>query len=62
MAPEKKEALLVTDRTAFQYPKIVLGEHEIEWEKNIKYLGMQLDQKLSFGAQTRRKMADEMAW
>ena len=30
MAPEKTEALLVTDRRYFQYPKIVLGEHEIE--------------------------------
>ena len=27
MAPEKTEALLVTDRRSFQYPKIVLGEH-----------------------------------
>ena len=30
MAPEKTEALLVTDRRSFQYPRIVLGEHEIE--------------------------------
>ena len=49
MAPEKTEALLVTDRRSFQYPKIVLGEHEIEWRKSIKYLGVQLDQRLSFG-------------
>ena len=27
MAPEKTEALLITDRRSFQYPKIVLGEH-----------------------------------
>ena len=27
MVPEKTEALLVTDRRSFQYPKIVLGEH-----------------------------------
>ena len=34
MAPEKTEALLVTDRRSLQYPRIVLGEHEIEctWE------------------------------
>ena len=49
MAPEKTEALLVTDRRSFQYPKIALGEHEIEWKKSIKYLGVQLDQRLSFG-------------
>ena len=30
MAPEKTEALLVTDRRSFKYPKIVLGEHEIK--------------------------------
>ena len=40
MAPEKTKALLVTDRRFFQYPKIVLGEHEIEGKKSIKYLGV----------------------
>ena len=49
MDPEKTEALLVTDRRSFQYPKIVFGEHEIEWKKSIKYLGVQLDRRLSFG-------------
>ena len=49
MATEKTEALLVTDRRSFQYPRIVLGEHEIEWKKSTKYLGVQLDRRLSFG-------------
>ena len=49
MAPEKTEALLVTERRSFQYPRIVLGEHEVQWKKSIKYLGVQLDQRLSFG-------------
>ena len=49
MAPEKTEALMVTDRRPFQYPKIVHGEHEIKWKKSIKYLGVQLDRRLSFG-------------
>ena len=49
MAPERTEALLVMDRRSFQYLKIVLGEHEIEWKKSIKYLDVQLDQRLSFG-------------
>ena len=40
---ENTEALLVTDRRSFKYPKIVLGEHEVEWKKSIKYLGVQLD-------------------
>ena len=39
MANEKIEALLVMDRRSFQYPKIVLGEHEVEWKTSIKYLG-----------------------
>ena len=49
IAPEKTEASLVTDRRSFQYPKIALGEHEIEWKKSIKYLGVQLGRRLSFG-------------
>ena len=49
MAPEQTEALLVTDRRSFKYPRIVLGEHEIKWKKSIKYLGRQLNRRLSFG-------------
>ena len=41
--------MLVTDRRSFKYPRIVLGEHEVEWKKSIKYLGVQLDRRLSFG-------------
>ena len=47
-ASEKTEALLFTDRRSFKYPRIVLGEHEIEGKKSIKYLGVQLDRRLSF--------------
>ena len=53
MAPEKTETLLVTDRRSFQYPRIVLGEHEVEWRTSIKYLGVQLDRRLSFGEHLR---------
>ena len=49
MAPEKTEALLVTDRRSSQYPKIPLGEHEVVWKKSITYVGVHLDRKLSFG-------------
>ena len=49
MAPKKTEALLVTDKISFQYPKIVLGDHEFEWKKSIKYLVVQLDRRLNFG-------------
>ena len=41
--------MLVTDRRSFQYPKIALGGHEIEWKKSIKYLEVQLDRRLRFG-------------
>ena len=49
MAPKNTETLLVTDRRSCKYPKILLGEHEIEWKKSIKYVGVQLDRRLSFG-------------
>ena len=48
-AAEKTEALLVTDRRSFKSPRIVLGQNEIKCQKTIKYLGVQLDQRLSFG-------------
>ena len=48
MAPEKTEAFLVTDRRSFQYSRIVLGKHEVEWKTSIKYLGVQLDRRPSF--------------
>ena len=38
MAPEKTEALLVTDRRSFQYPNIVLRDHEVEWKKSTEVL------------------------
>ena len=49
MAPEKTEALLATDRRSFQFPRIVLGEHEVDWKTSIKYLGVQLDRRHRFG-------------
>ena len=57
MATEKTEALLVTDRRSFKYPTIVLGEHEIEWKKSIKYLGVKLDRRLSFGEHLQSRLS-----
>ena len=48
MAPDKTEALFVTDRRSFQYPRIILEKHKVKWKTSIKYLGVHLDQKLSF--------------
>ena len=53
MTPENTEALLVTGRRSFQYPRIALGEHEVEWKTSIKYLGVQLDHRFSFGEHLR---------
>ena len=36
-------------RRSFQYPRIALGEHEVEWKTSINYLAVQLDRRLSFG-------------
>ena len=36
-------------RRPFRYPRIVLGEHEVDWKKSIKYLAVQLDRRLRFG-------------
>ena len=49
MAPEKTKALLVSYRRSFQYPKIVHEKDEVVWKKSIKYLGVELDWRLSFG-------------
>lgn len=48
MALEKTEALLVTDRRSFERPVLRIGEFEVEWRKQIKYLGVVLDKKLNF--------------
>ena len=37
MDSEETEALLVTDWRSFQYPRIVLGEHEFKWKTSIEY-------------------------
>ena len=46
---QNPRALLVTNRRSFQYPRIVLGEHEVDWKTSIKYLEVQLDRRLRFG-------------
>ena len=36
-------------RRSFKYLKIVLKENEVAWSRRIRYIGVQLDRKLSFG-------------
>ena len=49
MAPGKTEVLLIMDKRSFHYPINNLRNHEVVWKKSINYLGVQLDQRLSFG-------------
>ena len=49
LALHKTEAVLMTDRRVFYKPVIRLGNETIEWSKQLRYLGVELDHKLSFG-------------
>lgn len=47
---EKMKAVMLIRRWAFKYPQMVVNDHEIEIKKLIRYLGIELDAKLKFGA------------
>ena len=49
LAVHKTEAVLITDRRKFKYPNIYIGKEKIEWKKQLTYLGVEIDHKLSFG-------------
>ena len=49
MAVEKTEAVLITDRRAFRFPNIRVGNANISWKRQITYLGVVIDHKLNFG-------------
>lgn len=48
LAVPKTEAILVTDRRVFKEPKILLQASQIFFKRNLCYLGVQLDDNLSF--------------
>ena len=48
MASEKTEILLVTDKRSFDYPIIKINDMLIERKKQMTYLGVELDIRLSF--------------
>lgn len=50
LAPEKTEAVMLTGKRSFQRPRIVIKDYEIEFKKSIRYLGIELDTRLRFGA------------
>ena len=39
LTQEKSEAVLVTKRRKFEYPKLVLDGHKIQFQDSIRYLG-----------------------
>ncbi|KAI8126689.1 putative 115 kDa protein in type-1 retrotransposable element R1DM [Lucilia cuprina] len=48
LAAEKTEAVLITDRRVFKLPEIRVQGRNVTFSQNLRYLGLQLDSKLSF--------------
>lgn len=48
LAAAKTEAILITDRRVFKMPKLIVQHEEINLSHSLKYLGVQLDDKLNF--------------
>lgn len=48
MAEQKTEAILVTKRRVYTQPRLVIKGKLIPWSKSIRYLGVQLDNRLCF--------------
>lgn len=44
----KTEAVLITERRVFNWPDLVINGQEIKWSKSVTYLGMKLDERLTF--------------
>ena len=54
LAQEKSEAVLVTKRRKFEYPKLVLDGHMIQFQDSIRYLGLWIDRHWNFKDHIRR--------
>lgn len=67
LAAHKTEAILFTRRRNVEPPQLVIGGYRIEFSKSIRYLGVQLDHKLTFVEHTERaaakaaRVAEELA-
>lgn len=48
LAPHKTEAILITRRRNFNLPKLLVDGYDIKIENSLKYLGVILDNRLSF--------------
>lgn len=51
VAPHKSEAVILTRKWAYKVPKLLYGGQHITVKKAIKYLGVQLDMRLTFREQ-----------
>lgn len=63
VAPLKTQAILLTKKWAYVEPKLYIAGHEISIQKSVKYLGVTLDQRLTFTPHVKRatKSAAEAA-
>lgn len=48
MAEQKTEAILITKKRDFVQPRLEIEGRQILWSKNIRYLGVLLDNRMSF--------------
>ena len=53
VAPQKSEAVVLTNKWAYQDPTFILGGQQIPVKSSMRYLGVQLDTRLNFGAHIR---------
>lgn len=57
--PTKTQAIYFTNRRSPRHlPRrcVSTGGHEVEWSKDVKYLGLHLDQKLKFGLHIQKSL------
>ncbi|KAL4090895.1 hypothetical protein QTP88_025653 [Uroleucon formosanum] len=53
VAPQKSEAVVLTNKWAYRDPVFILGGQQISVKPSMRYLGVQLDKRLNFGDHIR---------
>lgn len=48
IAPNKSEAIMLTRKWCFEEPRISIDGHEIVFKPSVRYLGVELDRRLTF--------------
>lgn len=54
IAPAKSEAILLTTKNKYDIPEIKIGGHRVEVKKSVRYLGIELDQRMNFTSHVAR--------